>query len=64
MAFYKLHAAARLPHWLPYISVSSTYDKRTYLTGFGFTGINELASLPMNIGLPNCETAGLFVLQS
>ena len=26
-AFYKLNAAARFPHWLPYIHVSSTYDK-------------------------------------
>ena len=26
MAFYKLHTATRLPHWLPYIHVSQTYN--------------------------------------
>ena len=31
-AFYKLHAAARLPHWLPYLSVSWTYDNNSYHT--------------------------------
>ena len=30
--FHKLHAAARLPHWFPYISVR-TYDKCRYSQG-------------------------------